>query len=263
LENRTIGDYMQVARDYYASADKPPGRVVFASLSGSHLFGFPSPDSDFDVRGCWLTETRLLHGLRFPSETFESSTNTPKRSDDGGLDLVLHEARKFFNLVLRNGNAIEQIHSPLVLESSDEHALLKKISLRCITRHHASHYLGFADQQRVFFERRKALEVKPLLYTVRILLTGRRLLETGTVESDIRVLNETAHLPYVDELIERKLQGGERAVLTENHLSFYSSEIDKLRVDLERLAHDRRLPDEAPARSELEELLVGMRGASR
>lgn len=252
-------DFMSVAAALYGSVERPPGRIVFASLSGSHMFGFPSADSDFDVRGCWLTETRLLHGLRFPPETFESSTNVPKRSDDGGLDLVLHEARKFFNLVLRNGNAIEQVHSPFVVESSPEHAELRDISLRCICRHHVSHYLGFADQQRLIFERRKALEVKPLLYALRILMTGRHLLTTGTVESNIRVLNEEMRLPFIDELIQRKLDGGERAVLTENHLAFYGAQIEELRASLERLARDRKLPDEAPARAELEDLLVRMR----
>lgn len=28
-----------------------PYRLLFATISGAHLYGFPSPDSDFDLRG--------------------------------------------------------------------------------------------------------------------------------------------------------------------------------------------------------------------
>ena len=33
-----------------------PYPLLFATISGAHLYGFPSPDSDFDLRGadvCW------------------------------------------------------------------------------------------------------------------------------------------------------------------------------------------------------------------
>jgi predicted nucleotidyltransferase len=233
--------------------------VIFAAVSGSHLFGFPSPDSDYDVRGCFAAPTLEFHGLRSPAETIERSTNTPKRSDDGGLDLVLHEARKFFNLLMRNGNAIEQIHSPLVLETSPAHDELRRISLRCITRHHVAHYFGFADQQEVFFTRRKAMEVKPLLYVFRILMSGCWLLRTGEVQSDVRTLNDERKLPFIDDLIARKLTGGERAMLGENHLGYYLEAADSLRRELHDLAGEKNLPDEAAGRDDLEALLLQIR----
>ena len=31
-----------------------PFTLVFATISGAHLYGFPSPDSDFDLRGVHL-----------------------------------------------------------------------------------------------------------------------------------------------------------------------------------------------------------------
>ena len=29
-----------------------PYPLLFATISGAHLYGFPSPDSDYDLRGC-------------------------------------------------------------------------------------------------------------------------------------------------------------------------------------------------------------------
>jgi len=31
-----------------------PYPLMFATISGAHLYGFPSPDSDFDLRGVHL-----------------------------------------------------------------------------------------------------------------------------------------------------------------------------------------------------------------
>jgi hypothetical protein len=31
---------------------RQPYPLIFATISGAHLYGFPSPDSDFDLRGC-------------------------------------------------------------------------------------------------------------------------------------------------------------------------------------------------------------------
>lgn len=35
-----------------------PCPLVFATISGAHLYGFPSPDSDFDSRGACARKCR-------------------------------------------------------------------------------------------------------------------------------------------------------------------------------------------------------------
>ena len=37
-----------------------PYPLVFATISGAHLYGFPSPDSDYDLRGVHLLPRWLL-----------------------------------------------------------------------------------------------------------------------------------------------------------------------------------------------------------
>ena len=36
--------------------------LVFATISGAHLYGFPSPDSDFDLRGVHLLPLKEIVG---------------------------------------------------------------------------------------------------------------------------------------------------------------------------------------------------------
>src|SRR5437764_11402533 len=89
-----------------AVASAQPYPLVFATVSGAHLYGFPSPDSDFDLRGVHVLPLREVVGLDAGRETVESSTT------DGGLevDLVTHDAKKFFGLLLRkNGYVLEQV----------------------------------------------------------------------------------------------------------------------------------------------------------
>ena len=40
-----------------------PYPLLFATISGAHLYGFPSADSDFDLRGVHLLPLRDVVGL--------------------------------------------------------------------------------------------------------------------------------------------------------------------------------------------------------
>src|SRR5690348_7317839 len=138
-----------------------PYPLIFATVSGAHLYGFASPDSDWDLRGVHLLPADEVLGLFDPQETIEQE----RRKDGVELDLVTHDARKFFGLLLKcNGYVLEQVLSPLVVHTTPEHAELKEIAGRCVTRHHAHHYLGFAETQWRLFQKEDSPHVKPLLY---------------------------------------------------------------------------------------------------
>ncbi len=154
---------------------------------------------------------------------------------------------------------LEQVLSPLVVHTTPEHAELKEIAAQCITRHHTHHYRGFAETQYKLFAKENPPRVKPLLYVYRVLLTGIHLMQTGVVEANLVRLNETAKLPYLDDLIQRKVGGAEKERLTEADLSFHRSEYDRLRDRLLQ-AHDATALPEAPRGSAaLHDLLVRLR----
>ncbi|HQZ65515.1 MAG TPA: nucleotidyltransferase domain-containing protein, partial [Planctomycetaceae bacterium] len=46
-----------------------PYPLLFATISGAHLYGFPSPDSDFDLRGVHLLPLEEVVGLQEGRET--------------------------------------------------------------------------------------------------------------------------------------------------------------------------------------------------
>jgi uncharacterized protein len=240
--------------------EQHPYPLIFATISGAHLYGFPSPDSDFDLRGVHVLPLTEVVGLRIGPETIERSG-----IDEGWeIDLVTHDARKFFALLLKkNGYVLEQVFSPLVVHTTPEHAELKEIASGCITRHHAYHYLGFAETQWKLFEKEEPPRVKPLLYVYRVLLTGIHLLQTGVVEANLIRLNETARLPYLDDLIQRKVTGAEKGRLTEADLNFHRSEYDRLREQLQKAHETSDLPEAPSGGAALHDLLVRLRLSAR
>jgi uncharacterized protein len=237
-----------------------PYPLLFATISGAHLYGFPSPDSDYDLRGVHLLPLAEVVGLQSKDETFERSG-----IDDGlEIDLVTHDAKKFFGLMLKkNGYVLEQLLSPLVVHTTPEHAELKALAADCITKHHAHHYLGFAATQWKLFQKESPPHVKPLLYVYRVLLTGIHLMRTGQIEANLIRLNETAKLPYIPELIARKLAGPENGRLDQADLEFHEREYQRLTAELEQAFEHSHLPEAAGGAAALNGLLVRLRLSCR
>jgi uncharacterized protein len=233
-----------------------PFPLVFATISGAHLYGFPSPDSDFDLRGVHLLPLQTVLSLDDGQQTVEKEGIY----DGLEIDLVTHDAAKFLGLMLkRNGYVLEQILSPLIVFTTPEHEELKAIAPGCITRHHAHHYLGFAATQWRLFEKESPPRVKPLLYTFRVLLTGIHLMKTGEVQANLCMLNESAKLSYIDELVHRKRTGAEKGVLDAADMDFYRVEYERLTKELERSYEESTLPEMPSGRDAINDLLVRLR----
>jgi predicted nucleotidyltransferase len=236
--------------------EQHPYPLVFATISGAHLYGFPSPDSDYDLRGVHLLPLKEVIGLKTGHETVEKSGI----HDGLEIDLVTHDAKKFFSLMLKkNGYVLEQVFSPLIVHTTPEHAELKEIAKDCITKHHAYHYFGFAETQWKLFAKETPPRVKPLLYVYRVLLTGIHLMQTGVIEANLVRLNDTAQLPYLGNLIQCKLAGAEKERLTEADLGFHQAEYERLRDKLRTAQEASQLPDAPRGSAALQDLLVRLR----
>jgi hypothetical protein len=235
-----------------------PYPLLFATISGAHLYGFPSPDSDFDLRGAHILPLEKIVGLAASDETVEDS-----RIIEGlEMDIVSHDVKKFFGLLLKkNGYVLEQLYSPLIVHTTPEHSELKTIARDLITRHHSHHYLGFAATQWKLFEKENPRRVKPLLYVFRVLLTGIHLMRTGVINANLVELNESFSLPYIPDLTARKTSGPEKSTLPDAEIGLFETEYNRLIAQLEIEAAASRLP-EAPsekAKAELNDLLKRIR----
>jgi hypothetical protein len=83
--------HIETPESVRAAVAAHPYPLVFATVSGAHLYGFASADSDYEIRGVHVLPLveRMLPG---PPE----------------LDLVMHDAEKFFRMLLKpNGYVLD------------------------------------------------------------------------------------------------------------------------------------------------------------
>ncbi len=230
-----------------------PG-LLFVTVSGAHLYGFPSPDSDVDLRGSFAAPTRDVLGLDKPKETRES------KGEVGGVEveLVGHEIEKYLRLLVKpNGYVLEQIFSPLIVLTSPAHDELKALAQRSFSKRLYHHYAGFArGEWRDFQKPGVGKTVKRLLYLHRVLMTGIVLLTEGVLEANLFALNERFRFDLVPlvamktrELAE--IGGGEAAPFVAN--------VTRLFAQLDLARETSLLPDDVPNRTELSDFLVRLR----
>ncbi|WP_432197610.1 nucleotidyltransferase domain-containing protein [Streptomyces sp. bgisy027] len=230
-----------------------PDPVLFATVSGAHLYGFPSHDSDVDLRGVHLLPAADLVGLREPDET----RSRMWLRDGVEMDLVTHDVRKFVRLMLRrNGYVLEQLLSPLVVHTTDAHRELADLAPGVLTGHHAHHYRGFAGTQWRLFQ--KTGELKPLLYTFRALLTGVHLMRSGEVQAHLPTLLGEVDAPgYLPELIAAKA-AREHGSADVDHTRV-AADVERLHGVLDEAQAVSALPDAPAAHDALHAFVVRIR----
>ena len=232
--------------------------LVFATVSGAHLYGFPSADSDVDLRGVHLLPVEDVVGLHRPVETVSRMWDR----DGVEMDLVTHDLAKFARLLLRpNGYVLEQLLSPLVVHTTPAHAELIRHAPALVTGRHAGHYQGFASTQWRLFA--KTGQLKPLLYTFRVLLTGLHLMQTGHVVAHLPTLIELEDAPdYLPDLIAAKA-GAEHVTLDQigepARPSRFDGDIAALRSRLDEAQRDTRLPTEPACEPAINDLVIRTR----
>ena len=86
-------------------------------------------------------------------------------------------------------------------------------------------------------------------------------MRTGEVEANLVKLNETFRLPYIGELVARKLSGPEQSKLEDADVAFHEAEYGRLRGELQAAHEASQLPEipSEETRSGLNDLLIRVR----
>src|SRR5688572_20524156 len=115
---------------------------VVVYLSGAHAYGFPSPDSDLDLKCIHVAQTRELVGM-FPAEGGAESMVV---RDGVEIDYGSNELGAVLRGILKgNGNYIERVLGELVLDADYPRlAELRPLVRGSLSRRVHRHYRGFA-----------------------------------------------------------------------------------------------------------------------
>ena len=238
----------------YAGENIP--NLLFVSVSGAHLYGFPSVDSDVDLRGTFAAPLSSVLGLDTPRETLEPEGIV------GGVEveLVGHEIAKYLKLLIKpNGYVLEQILSPLVVLTSPAHAELQALARESLSKRLFFHYAGFAKGEwRDYQKPNVGKTVKRLLYLHRVLMTGIVLLTEGVVEANLPALNSRFNLDLAPLLAMKTREQAE----VSGDDSAYQLGIISLFERLDAARDQSPLPEDVPNRAAINDFLVRLRLAN-
>jgi len=232
----------------------PPGRVVLCAVTGAHLYGFPSADSDLDLKGLHLAPTASFLGLGRVPEVHDVTETV----DGVECDLTTNELGvALVGLLKGNGNYVERIASPLQLFETPIVEALRGLLPGLLSTRVYGHYAGYFDQTCRFFDREP--RAKTLLYTARVALTGIHLLRTGEAEAHLPTLAAEHGIEGVDEVIALKRELGEKAVLSPETAAPLRRQWPALREALDRARDESALPMAPTGRDEAEAWLIDLR----
>lgn len=182
--------------------------ILLAVESGSRAWGFASPDSDYDIRFIYRHEKDWYLSPWDKDETIEFMTEDDL--DGSGWDL-----RKTFHLLLKSNAALlSWFYSPIVYVKNETfYELFKPLADACFSPIAVSyHYLSMSKK---YLEacRHDEVKLKSYFYCLRTALTGRWILDKGTVPpvlfSELLVLTDDFTRSKIENLIALKATNGE------------------------------------------------------
>ncbi len=188
-------------------------RVLFAAESGSRAWGFPSRDSDYDVRFIYV-HPRAWY-LSIDSESRRDVIERPVADE---IDLSGWDIRKALRLFAKaNPPLIEWLSSPLIY--TDWNGFRRELSdllqVYYQPRSCMYHYLHMAQNNRREYLNGPIVWVKKYLYVLRPVLAVKWIEQgRGPVPISFHELLVTIHdqrdlLKEVETLVERKGHGDE------------------------------------------------------
>lgn len=258
IEN-VLDPRQRAAADRLLDEESASRRHVVVSLSGAHAYGFPSPDSDLDLKAIHVAPTERLLGLSPPPQ---SAPDRIEVLDGVEVDYSSNEIQPALVGILQgNGNFIERVLSRFVLRSSPEHASLREVVKRSLSRRLHRHYRGFATGQFREWEKDGLRSAKKLLYVLRTTLTGTHVLLTGEIETDVTLLLDAYGFGAASELVEAKRRG-ERWELAPDVAERWKPLVGRAFDLLDSALPRSPLPEEPPNVAEVDAWLVETRRAS-
>lgn len=179
-------------------------KILYACESGSRAWGFPSPNSDYDVRFIYANGLDWHLSLLDKKDTIDLPIN-----DD--LDIGGWEIKKVLGLLWKsNAPLLEWLQSPMVYQS--EHWFLKDI--QALTSAYFSpiavmhHYLSMSKKYHDTCQENDEVKLKKYFYALRTALAGKWVREKGTfppieLHKLFEIVSEEVQMKII-ELIEVK-----------------------------------------------------------
>lgn len=253
MEGDVLTPHQRAVAERVLAEESARREHVVVYLSGAHAYGFPSPDSDLDLKAIHIAPTRALLGFEPPVLTFDRA----EVIDGVEIDYTSNELANVLSGVLQgNGNFLERVLGRTTFTASLLLEELRPLVRASLSRRVHKHYRGFASSQLRFLERDPI--VKKVLYVLRTALTGTHLLRSGELETDLTRLLDEHGFADARELVVAK-RAGERTAADPALLDAWRPRLATALGALDQALGKSVLPDEPPNAAALEAWLIEAR----
>lgn len=233
----------QVIENLFKDLEEKP---LFYIESGSRLWGFASPDSDYDVRGFHLQSKKQYFDFQQHPDIIEVM--------DGDFDFVSYDVDKMFGLLVKSNPAVfEWIRADLVYwnELPDWEQFQQDIVSNFDFKALFFHYISLAKGSIRLMETDKKFTYKNVFYCIRGLLSAdlsaRQIIPELSIDHLFNQFDQDFDvLEIAKESLERKKQRTEKAEVEER---------DKLKMLRAIKAYTDRLESQAPRQTNNREKL--------
>lgn len=173
--------------------------ILLACETGSRAWGFPSPDSDFDIRIIYKHKKDWYLTLN------EQKDSIDLMFENNEIDITGWDLRKSLKLLQKsNAPLLERIQSPIIYKKDGE--FLEEIKIvaqnqysRIATMHH---YLSMAKKFIVELKENEDYKLKKFFYTLRSATACKWILEKDEMPP-IEFMKKVNNLDIDSALIER------------------------------------------------------------
>lgn len=184
-------------------------RILYACETGSRAWGFPSPDSDYDIRFVYIHKRDWYLSLSEKKDTVESMI--------GELDITGWDLRKCLRLLKKsNAPLIERFNSPVIYREEGEfrETFSQLVQLYYSPTAVFYHHFSQARKFQAELEGKKEIKLKSYFYMVRSLLSCLWISrDTAVVPMNIGALMQSLPVhqsQWLNELIGLKAQVDEK-----------------------------------------------------
>ena len=221
----------QEVKTHLTQIEKEHNVVILQAIeSGSRAWGFPSPDSDYDVRFIYAHTKDWYLQLSEERDVIELPINDE-------LDIAGWDLRKALNLA-NKGNAViqEWMISPIVYQQSSLYAPLSTLISEAFNPTAVfHHYRAMAKKAYQDIEQSEQKKLKRFFYFARATLSAQWVVEKQTMPSIIfhdllgNLVNDQQVKQELDLLIQKKSKESEKSnlnvptIVYENIVSVYQS----------------------------------------
>jgi uncharacterized protein len=162
-------------KKYLAEIEKERNiQILLACETGSRAWGFPSPDSDYDVRIIYKHEKNWYLSLNEEKDSIELML------DNNEIDISGWDLRKSLKLLWKsNPPLLERIQSPIVYRVNENflaeiNVLARKMYSKIATMYH---YLSMAKKGFEELENAKEFKLKKFFYALRASVACKWIIE--------------------------------------------------------------------------------------